>query len=228
MLPQSQPRKRRSASKMSLLISFVFHGIIVLLLIYFAAREGLLGKQMKKITVEMVKEKEPEKPKESEKPKEEPPKVEPPKMMEAPKIEAPKEIAQAPPSATAVVAPPVVAPPAADVPSFDFAGGKTVQSSSDPSQLYKGFVEYAFLSKWVRPENIADDNYIAEVEISVDSQGKISNPSWEKKSGDTRWDESVWAAVAATKSLDRVPPKSFPTRVLVRFDVQDATEAVFQ
>lgn len=213
---------------MSLLISFVFHGAIVLLLAYFAAREGLLGKQLKKITVEMVKEKEPEKPKELEKPKEEPPKVEPPKMVEAPKIETPREVVQAPPPATAVVAPPVVAPPAADVPSFDFAGGKTVQSSSDPSQLYKAFVEYALRSKWVRPDNTADDNYVAEVEISVDSKGNISNPSWEKKSGDTHWDDSVWAAIAATKSLDRTPPKNFPNRVLVRFDVQDATEAVFQ
>ena len=123
---------------MSLFISFAFHSAIVLLLIYFAAREGLLGKQLKKITIEMVKEKEPEKPMEPEKPKEEPPKVEPPKTVEAPKIEAPKEVAQAPPPASSVVAPPVVAPPAADVPSFDFAGGKTVQSSSDPQQLYRG------------------------------------------------------------------------------------------
>ena len=33
-------------------------------LIYFAAREGYLGKKLQKISVEMVKEKPPEKPKE--------------------------------------------------------------------------------------------------------------------------------------------------------------------
>jgi len=83
-------------------------------------------------------------------------------------------------------------------------------------------------SKWVRPENIADDNYVAEVEISVDKSGKISDPLWKKGSGDSRWDDSVRSAIAATKSLDRYPPKNFPARVLIRFDVQDATESVFQ
>jgi len=228
MVPQSQPRKRRSSTKVNLLISFVFHGAIVLALAYFAAREGLLGKQMKKIAVEMIKEKEPERPKEPEKPKEEPPKVDPPKVVEASKVETPREVAQAPPPAGSVTAPPVVAPPAADVPSFDFEGGKAVQTSSDPAQLYKGFVEYALRSKWVRPENIADDNYVAEVEISVDQSGKISDPLWKKGSGNSRWDDSVRSAIAATKSLDRPPTKSFPVRVVVRFDVQDATEAVFQ
>lgn len=54
---------------MNLLISFIFHTLIVLAMFYFAARQGLLGKQMKKIAVEMVKEKPPEKPKEPEKQK---------------------------------------------------------------------------------------------------------------------------------------------------------------
>src|ERR1700748_396194 len=96
MVPQSQPRQRRSSSKTSLLISFVFHGAIVLLLVYFAAREGLLGKQLKKITIEMVKEKPPENPKDIEKPKVKPPKIEPPKTVEAPKLQPPREVAQAP------------------------------------------------------------------------------------------------------------------------------------
>ena len=83
MLPSSQPRKKRNSSKVNLLISFIFHAVLVLVLAYFAARQGLLGKQLKKISIEMVKEKPPEKPKEP--PKVEPPKVEPPKVVEAPK-----------------------------------------------------------------------------------------------------------------------------------------------
>jgi biopolymer transport protein ExbD len=51
------------------------------------------------------------------------------------------------------------------MPSFEFSGGKTVQSSSDPVQLYRGFVEYSLRSHWTRPENIADDNYVAEVDV---------------------------------------------------------------
>ena len=91
MLPQTQPRKKRNSSKVNLLISFIFHATLVLTLLYFAAREGLLGKQIQKISVEMIKEKPPEKPKEPEKPKVEPPKVEQPKIAATPKAEPPKE-----------------------------------------------------------------------------------------------------------------------------------------
>jgi hypothetical protein len=64
MLPQSQPRKKRNSSKVNLLISFIFHALIVLVALYFAARGGLLGRQIQKISVEMIKEKPPQKPKE--------------------------------------------------------------------------------------------------------------------------------------------------------------------
>ena len=190
---------------------------------YFAARQGLLGRQLKKIAVEMVKEKPPEKPKEPEKPKVEPPKIAPPKVVEHPKA---MEEAKAPPPTT--VAPPTVAPPAAELPAFEFGGGKAVETSSDPVQLYKGYVEYALRSKWQRPDDIADDNYIAEVEVSVDRKGRLSDPMWEQSSGDTRWDDSVRQALAAVKSLDRPPPTNFPSRVLVRFDVQQETEPIGQ
>ena len=121
MIPQSQPKKAKNSSKVNLTISAVVHGVIILALIYFAAREGYLGKKIQKISVEMVKEKKPE----PEKPKPEPPKVEPPKIevpKEAPKYVEPK--AAAPPT----VAPPVVAPPSVDVPTFEFSGGKAVNS----------------------------------------------------------------------------------------------------
>jgi hypothetical protein len=50
-LPNTQPRKKKNSSKVNLLISFVFHALLVLVLLYFAAREGLLGKKLEKISV---------------------------------------------------------------------------------------------------------------------------------------------------------------------------------
>jgi len=221
MLPHTQPRKKRNSSKVNLFISFTFHALIILVALYFAARGGLLGKQIQKISVEMVKEKPPEKPK-VEKPKVEPPKVEQPKLAAAPKVEPPKE---APPTATA---PPTVAPPAAELPSFTFEGGKDVETSSDPVQLYKGQVEYALRSKWNRPDKLKDDDYVAEVDISVDHDGQLSHPVWEKESGNKTWDDSVRRALAAVTHMDRPPPTNFPPHIVIRFDVQEDTEPILQ
>src|SRR5882672_4906254 len=115
MVPGTKPRRKKNSSRVNLLISFIFHTTMVVALIYFAAREGLLGKQLKKIAVEIVREKEPTKPNEPDKPREEPPKPEPPKIVEAPKVEAPRETAAVPPPATTQA--PAVAPPTAEVPS---------------------------------------------------------------------------------------------------------------
>jgi hypothetical protein len=222
MLPQSQPKKPKNSPKVNLTISAVFHGLIIVALIYFAAHEGYLGKKLKEITVYKVeKEKPPEKP--LEKPKAEPPKethqpVEPPKVAEAPTPQA------APP----VVAPPVVAPPAAEVPSFEFEGGKAVNSESDPVQLYKGYLEYTLRSKWNRPDNLDDDHYIAEVAVNVDRQGNLSESKWLKGSGNAQWDASVKEVFKLVPQIDRRPPTNFPPNVTIRFDVQDETEPVLQ
>ena len=218
MLPGTQKRKPRNSSKVNLFISLTMHSLLVLAVFYFAAREGLLGKQLRKIAVEMVKEKPPEKHKEPEKPK-----VEPPKVVEKPKVVEESKVAPPP-----TMAPPTVAPPAAELPSFEFEGGKAVETSSDPIQLYKGAVEYALRSKWQRPDNMADDNFVAEVEMSIGRDGRISNPQWEKGSGNTRWDDSVRQALAAVTHMDRPPPTNFPPRILVRFDVQEETETIEQ
>ena len=223
MLPQTSPRKPRNSSKVNLLISFIVHTLIVLVGFYFAARGGLLGKQLKKIAVEMVKEKQPEKPKEPEKPKVEPPKVETPK--ETPKVEMAKMAEPPKSSAPTVVAPPSVAPPAVELPAFDFAGGKAVETSSSPVELYKGQLQYSFTSKWNKPEDIKDDDFVAEVRVSVGPDGHISNPQWLKGSGNARWDDSVRQAIASVDRLDRPPPTNFPRRVVIRFDVQAQTEA---
>ena len=204
------------------MISFAFHALIVVVALYFAARQGLLGKQLKKISIEMVKEKPPEKPKEPEKPKVEPPK------LETPKPEAPKVVAEAKAAPPPTVAPPPVAPPAAELPAFEFEGGKAVETSSDPVHLYKGSLEYALRSKWQRPENIADDSYVAEVKVTVDRAGRISDPTLEKGSGDAKWDESVEQVFKVVKNMDRPPPTNFPARVTVRFDVQEESEPLLQ
>ena len=217
MLPQSQPKPPKNSAKVNLTISAVFHGLLVLALIYFAAHEGYLGKKLKEITVYKVeKEKPPEKPKEL--PKETPKPVDQPKVADVPK----------PQSAPPVEAPPVVAPPAVDVPSFVFEGGKAVNSESDPVQLYKGYLEYTLRSKWNRPDNLDDDKYAVEVAVNVDKQGDLHPTQWLKTSGDEKWDASVKAVFKLVPQIDRRPPTNFPPNVTIRFDVQEETESVLQ
>jgi hypothetical protein len=223
MLPQSQARKKKNSSKVNLAISFVFHTLLVLVALYFAAHSGILGKQAQKFTVSLEK-KEPEKPKE-EKPKQEPQKVEQPKV-EQPKMEEPKmeEAKTAPPDNSA----PSVAPAATDLPSFDFDGGRQVISESDPVQVYKSRVEYEFKSKWDRPEDMDDAAYVAEVQVTVDKDGSISNPVWEKGSGNKRWDDSVRKVIDEVTSMGHKPPTNFPSQVTIRFDVQEEAALLMQ
>ena len=221
MIPQAPTRKKRNSSKVNLLISLTFHAIIVVALIYVAAREGFLGKQMQKISVEMIKEKPQPKPPEK-------PKVEPPKLTEKPKtVEAPK-VVETPKTEASAAAPPTVAPPAAELPSFEFSGGRTVESSSDPVQLYKGLIEYAFRSKWDRPQNMHDDDYVAEIRVKVSRHGRITEPVWLKGSGNAHWDDSVRQAIERVTNMDSPPPTNFPPDVVIRFDVQQETEPVLQ
>ncbi|HEU6447305.1 MAG TPA: TonB C-terminal domain-containing protein [Verrucomicrobiae bacterium] len=221
MTPNTQPRKKRNSSRVNLIISFTFHSVLVVLLFYFAARQGFLGKQLQKISVQMVKEKPPEKPKPPE-PRPQPPKeTAPPKIAEAPKpVETPKTVAPA--------APPTVAPPAAELPSFEFGGGKSVIASSDPVEIYKSTLEYAFRSKWNRPENMHDDSYVAEVSVAVNRNGDVSDPQWIKSSGNSTWDKSVRNAIAQVTNLDRSPPTNFPPRVTIRFDVEKEADSLLQ
>lgn len=219
MIPQSQPRKKKNSSKVNLTISAVVHGVLIAALVYFAAREGYLGKKLQKISVEMVKEKKPE----PEKPKPEPPKVEPPKI-EAPKVEAPK--VEEPKSAPPPAAPPVVAPAAVDIPSFEFEGGKTVISENDPVQLFKGYMEFVLRSQWNRPEDMNDDDYVAEVQVGVDKQGNLEGMKWLKGSGNAKWDQTVKDVFKSVQNIDRRPPTNFPSVVTIRFDVQSEPESI--
>jgi hypothetical protein len=220
MIPQSKPKQKKNSSKVNLTISFIFHALLILGLVYFAARAGYLGKKLQKISVQMVKEKPPEKPKEPPKP--ETPKVEPPKVVEAPKME-PEKAAPPPPSG-----PPVVAPPPAELPSFEFGGGKDVNSESDPVQLYKGYMEYVLRDRWNRPDDLDDATFVAEVQVQVDRQGNLTHTVWQKGSGNQIWDNSVRQVFQQVTAIDRPPPTNFPPVVTIRFDTVEETEPVLQ
>jgi type IV secretory pathway VirB10-like protein len=223
MTPQSQPPEDKDSSRVNLLISFAFHAALVLIVFYFAARQGFLGNQMQKITVQLIKVKPPEARKPAPKPPPEVPKPEPVKVAAAPKaVERPK--ANAAPAA----APPIVAPPPTELPTFDFDGGRSVVSSSDPVEIYRSAIELAFRSKWNRPENLSDDDYAVDVQVAVQPDGEIRKVDWERGSGNVAWDESVRKAIAAVKRIDNAPPTNFPPYVNVRFDVQEQTEPILQ
>jgi TonB family protein len=186
-----------------------------LCIFYFAAKEGLLGKKMKELTVTMEKVKKPEPPKD----KPEPPKVEPPKQEVKTAVPQPKLEAVAPPPPAADAAP-TVAPAAAVLPAFSFdEGARQVQSLSNPNDIYKALVEHTLRSYWNRPEDMADDNFVADVELTIDKSGYVEDSRWIKGSGNTRWDDTVKQAVAQLRTISRPPPKGFPSKFIVRFDV---------
>jgi hypothetical protein len=54
----------------------------------------------------------------------------------------------------------------------------------------------------------------------MDAKGKVIESNWLKGSGNKSWDDSVKLALAQTKSISRPPPKGFPEKFLVRFDVE--------
>lgn len=217
MVPQSQKRKTRNSSRSNLIISLVFHGALVFIVLYFAARGGILGEKAKSFVVTMEKKPPPPPPA-----KKEPDKVpdNTPKLMPA-MTTAPK-VAPSAPTASATVAPPVVAPAAVDVPSLDFAGGRSVISSTDPNTIYKSLIEQALTAQWKRPDmGDKDKDYVAEVEVSVDPSGRLSTSGITKRSGNPTWDGSVEKAIANTTQLSEKPPPNFPRQVIVRFDTTE-------
>jgi len=218
MIPGTEKRKPRNSSKVNMAISLVFHGVLVLGVLYFAAHEGYLGKTLKTITLINQEEKKVEKPKEPEKPPEKQPEPEQPKVVQTPKPETPKPVSQAPPPAI-TEAPPAIAPPPSEPESFYFEGGAPVQSTTDPVEAYRGSLQYFLQTKWDRPGDMEDETYVAEVEVAVDRAGQISDPVWKKKSGEKRWDDPVQQAIAKARSMSSPPPSNFPSRVVVRFDV---------
>jgi len=204
-----------------LLVSLVFHVSIIGLLAWFAAREGMLGQPLKQITVRLLPPPVEEKPPVPESPRPPSPQEESAPLSEP---EPPKILAPMPAPAPAPLAP-VAAPAPAEMPALTFDdGGKTVQTEKDPMALYRSFVEFSLRSRWDRPTDMADERYVAEVEVAVDAAGRISDPRWKRESGNARWDASVMEAITQARKLDRSPPAGFPVRLTVRFDVIQSAE----
>ncbi|HEV8543059.1 MAG TPA: TonB C-terminal domain-containing protein [Verrucomicrobiae bacterium] len=219
-----QQRKKRNSSKVNLIISVIFHGVLITVAFFFAAREGMLGKKMKQITATLVaKEKKPEPPKpKPEQPKQEPRKVEERKIAVAQPKVAPVTPVAPPPS---VDTGPAVAPAAAVLSGFEFGGGKEVVSmASDPNSVYKAKVERTLREAWKRPSDIQDDNFMARVELSIEPTGRLTGYQWVSGSGNPRWDASVRDVLDHTTAMATPPPTGFPHSFEVRFDVE--TEVV--
>ncbi|HZQ45697.1 MAG TPA: energy transducer TonB [Verrucomicrobiae bacterium] len=224
MVPQTQPRKPRNSSKINLIISLAFHGVLVFFVLYFAARSGVLGKTAQNLVIVKVKT-EPPKPKEVEKKKEEEPPKDEPKIQptEPPKMTATHTVT-APPTGDAPAAPAAV-----EVPSFVFGGG-TVVNDADPVTIYKSLLQSSLTARWKRPDmGDKDKDYVAEVQVNIDPSGHISNPVMVKASGNKTWDDSVSQAIAETKQMSKSPPKGFPNKVTVKFDIaEEKADSLFQ
>jgi TonB family protein len=218
-----QQRKKRNSSKINLIISVVFHTVLIGGVFYFAAKEGLLGKKMQQITATLEKQKKPE----AEKQKPPEPKIE--HKTEEAKADVPQPKAEVAPPAAASVAP-TAAPAAVVVPSFGFSDGAIAVDtvSSDPNSMYKALVEHTLKSYWNRPEDMADDSYTADVELTIDKTGYVEDSRWVNGSGNAQWDQTVKDAVSQVKSISRPPPKGFPGKFTVRFDVESAKTDALQ
>jgi|SRR6516164_7875721 TonB family protein len=210
-------KRKKNSSKLNLIISFIFHSLLVVGVFYFAARQGVMGDKMKSLVATL----EQQKPKEQPKPPKEEPKVEQPKQVDQPKMAAaPAPVPQVQMNtAPAVEAPPAVAPPTLDA-SFFGDGAKNVVEVSDPKLMYKGTIERVLRTNWDRPEDMKDDEFVAEVELSIDKDGRVTGSRWIRGSGDARWDKSVRDAVAATRNVGIAPPTGFPPKFTARFDVE--------
>jgi hypothetical protein len=212
-----QPRKKNSA-KVNVTISLVIHGLIFAAGAYWAAHEGVLGKKLRELSVGLIaKEKKPDEQKKAETKTDGPKKVETVKTIEPTKTAAAPTTKFVPPPAAAQAA---SAPPPVVIGDFTF--DKDSISTTDPIVFYKQQVETALRSRWNRPEGVADLDFVAEVEMRVDAQGKIMGYDWKKGSGNQPWDDSVKKALVG--AINRPPPNGFPDKFVVRFDVQPTTE----
>jgi len=217
-------RRKRNSPKINLIVSVVLHVLILGAAFFWAAHEGVLGDTMKTITADILKN---AKKAEVKKPDA---KTEETKQAEVQKA---KEEIKAVKAAVASAGPTDVPPPppaaaVADVPPpalVEMSFGDVV--TTDPLVSYKNQVESAFRSKWNRPTDIDDADFAAEVELAVDASGKVTAYDWKAGSGNARWDSSVKQALANLQSINRPPPKGFPDKFLVRFDVVAAEGDAF-
>ncbi len=213
-LPQ---RHKHRQSKTSIIVSVVFHVVIVTLVAWLAARKGMFGEKVQKEIEAMeqeAKKPDPEKPKEQPKP--EVVKVEDAKPTVTPTT-TPVPVTD-PTPLPGNVPPAVDAPNASDVPEMFIPAAPTGPVITDKIERYRAVIQGAYLAVWDKPPGPDDANYAADVEISVDSRGRISDPKFIKGSGDSKWDATVKDALAKVKEVGEAPPDKFPQRFTVRFD----------
>ena len=223
--PHQQRKRKDSTENQNVAIAMVFHGLLIAAIVLLAAHEGILGEKAKQFTAAIIaKEKPVEKPKPPPKPPE--PKIED-KPKELPKTPPPVKFATAAPAAPVnapaprTVAVDQEAPEASVKADFAFSDGATaVQASSNPVEVYRGMVESTLRSRWVRPDGIEDQTFVAEVEVALGADGQISTHQIRKTSGNSKWDDSVKQVFSRVRSLGRPPPQGFPQKMMVRFDVE--------
>ena len=211
---QDHNNKKRNSARVNLTIAVVLHVVVFLAAAWWAARSGILGKDLQALALTMV---EKEKPKQPDVKKDDLAKQQEQVNKELENIR--KEVATAPsaaPPPPAALPSDIVAPPPVEASTINFG-----EVDENPNGTYSGKIEQALRANWVRPEGIDDLKYVAEIEVSIDKKGAITGYKWLSGSNDPRWDESVKKAMASIKSLGSAPPPQFPPNFMVRFDVQD-------
>lgn len=210
--------RKRNSPRVNLTISLILHVLLFAAGAYWAAHEGILGKKIQELSLMLVPKEKKEEAKKDE------PKIEE-KKVETKPAETEK-VAAAPVQKLVAPPPPVIdtsiaAPPPVVDQSFVWVDP---DPAKDPKNIYAGQIEKSIRLRWERPKDLEDVDYAAEVELTLDSSGKILAFDWKKGSGNRSWDESVKLALANTTSVGAPPPKDFPNKFRVRFDVQAASE----
>ena len=211
-------RRKRNSAKVNLTLSIAFHALLFGLGAFWAAREGMMGKGLQSLTVVLVpKEKKPDEPKKEE--------ARPAETKPEPTAARPIQTARTADLPRPAAPPPLAyvenaAPPPAEIPVLTLGDLGGTEAAPDAIEAYKGYLETALRNQWLRPETPDNANLVAEVEVAVSQAGQLQQHELIRSSGDRRWDESVLKAVASTRSVGRTPPPGFPTRFLVRFDVE--------
>ena len=199
--------RNKPTAKIHLVIAAVLHGVLILGLLFFASKEGMLGKTMQTLSVTLVPKQKIE---EVQKIKAFEPKIELPRMAQIP-VEMPKTLSVA----TPVPAAPVIAPEAVQIPSLAFSdGAKDVISTSDPILLYKSYVEKYLTTKWSAPQ---DEEDVVMVNLSVNDKGAIISTKITSQRGG-KWENSVKKVFAQISSFPKPPPKGFPPIFKIQFD----------
>jgi TonB family protein len=223
-------RQKKNSAKVNMTFSLIFHLLLIGAAALWAAHEGILGNQAKKLAeVFLVKKEKPPEPKPPE-PKPELPKENKPIEKPATPVATPAQ-QTAPPPAIASSAAPAIAPAADGPAAMDFSdGAKTVVTSATEAKdlQYKALMEDEFRSNWKKPGGVDDSKFVAEVEVSISPAGQVTGSSFLQGSGNGAWDNSVKQAVAETKSFVLPPPGGFPSKVVVRFDAPPDVSPILQ